>query len=132
MARGKVGDCPNADTTFGSEECLGKEIAKSQANYDAFARAIRAMLALPDPTMPGQQQLFWINGTPPTASENVAEFDRLEAESKRYREHAATAAYNQYKGGSLAPVSALEAEQRLLRLHLKEMAFIYGEELSNH
>ena len=107
------------------------EITKTQSNYTAFAGSIRAMLALAYPTMPGQQPVSGPTGTPPSASERVAEFDRLEAQSKRYREDAARAAYNQYKGGTEAPVFASEAEQRLLRLHLQELAFIYEAELAN-
>jgi|GEM_PF-2036399 len=132
VAREKTGDCPDATSTVGEEECLGAEIAKTKENYATFAGAIRAMLASPYPTMPGQQPVTGPTGTPPTASENVVEFDRLEAESKLYREHAVAAAHNQFKGGTEAPVFADEAEQKLLRLHFQEMAFVYGEELSNH
>jgi hypothetical protein len=90
------------------------------------------MLSLSYPTMPGALPTLGPTGTPPTAAESVAEFDRLEAESSQYRQHAVTAAYNQFKGGSEAPVFAQEAEQRLLRLHLQALAFVYGELLSNH
>ncbi len=124
-------DCPNADTTLAAEQCLAAEIAKTQSNYAAFAGSIRAILALAYPTMPGQQPVSGPSGTPPSAGDRVAEFDRLEAESKRYREDAGTAAYNQYKGGTAAPVFEAETEQRLLRLHLQEMAFIYEAELSD-
>jgi hypothetical protein len=132
MAREEAGDCPHADSTRAAEECLAAEIEKTRSNYAAFAGAIRAMLALPYPAMPGQPPFNGPTGAPPTPNELVAEFDQLEAESQRYREDAAKAAYNQFKGGTAAPVFALEADQRLLRLHLREFAFVYGEELSNH
>ncbi|MBV9404785.1 MAG: hypothetical protein JO211_05540 [Acidobacteriaceae bacterium] len=131
-ARENASDCPDADTTRAQEECLASEIRKTQSNYAMFAEAIRTMLGLAYPTMPGEQPVSGPTGEPLTSDERVKEFDRLEAESKAYRDDASKAAYNQYRGGTLAPVFEAEAEQKLLRLHLEEMAFIYGEELSNH
>lgn len=130
MSREKTGDCPDATTTRAQEECLGAEMRKTEADYAAFAGAIRAMLGLSYST--STQPVSGPTGTPLTPEQRVAEFDRLEAESKAYREMAAKAAFDQYKGGTLAPVFSLEAAQKLLRLHLQEMAFLYGEELSNH
>ncbi len=132
VAREKAGDCPDAKTTRAQEECLASEIQKTQSNYAAFAEAIRTMLALAYPAMPGEQPVSGPTGKPLTSGERVKEFDKLEAESKAYRDAASKAAYDEYRGGTLAPVFSLEAEQKLLRLHLKEMAFIYGEELSSH
>ncbi len=129
--REKRGDCPGAASTGAAVECLTAEIAKTQANYATFAGAIRAMLALAAPTMPGASPVSGPTGMPQTTTEAVTEFDQLEAESKKYREHAASAAYNRYKGGTEAPVFQLEAEQRLLRLHLQEVAFIYESLLAN-
>ncbi len=131
MAREKAGDCPNADSTRAEEECLGHEITLTQANYAAVTTALRALLGLEHPTMPGEQPAFGPTGTPPTSQQRVAEFDRLEAASAAYRKLAATAAYNEYKGGSLAPVFAAQAEQRLTRSHLEELAFVYETEFSN-
>jgi hypothetical protein len=130
--REKAGDCPDATTTRAQEECLDAEMRKTELNYAAFASAIRAMLALADPAIPGQPPVSGPTGIPLTAEQRLAEFDRLEAESKAYREAAAKVAFDQYKGGTLAPVFSLEAAQKLLRLHLQEMAFVYGNELSNH
>jgi hypothetical protein len=131
VAREKAGDCPHANTTLAAEECLASEIEKTRSNYAAFAEAIRAMLALAYPTMPGEQPVSGPTGKPLTADERVKEFDKLEAESKAYRDDASKAAYDDYRGGSYAPVFEAEAEQKLLRLHLQEMAFIYDTELSN-
>src|ERR1019366_7075717 len=97
--------------------------------YAIFAGAIRAMLALSVPTMPGEPPSIGPTGASPTATEDANEFDQLEAESKQYRDHAAAAVYNQYWGGTEAPVA--EAQQRLLRLHFQEVAFIYESLLSN-
>jgi hypothetical protein len=132
MAREKAGDCPDAATTRAQEECLDAEMRKTEANYAAFAGAIRAMLGLSYATTPGDKPVSGPTGMPLTPEQRVAEFDQLEAESKRYRDAAAKAAFDQYKGGTLAPVFSIEAAQKLLRLHLQEVAFLYGEELSNH
>ena len=131
-ARETAGDCPNVSTTRGSEECLAAESSKTQANYATFTAAVRAMLVLQYRSVPGGKPDSGPTGTPLTSDELSAEFDRLEAESKRYRQDASKAAYDQFKGGTFAPVFALAAEQKLLRLHLHELAFIYGELLSNH
>ncbi|HTC74744.1 MAG TPA: hypothetical protein VK684_04165 [Edaphobacter sp.] len=130
-AREKAGDCPNADTTLATEQCLTEEITKTQSNYLTFVSSIRAMLALAHPTMPGEQPGSGPTAIPPSASERVAEFEQLEVHSKQYRGEATRAAYNQYKGGTLAPVFAAQATQRLLRLHIQELAFIYEAELEN-
>lgn len=66
-----------------------------------------------------------------TSEEQVEEFDGIEAESKQNREHAAQAAFDQYKSGTMAPVFEMEAAQKLLRLHMQEPAFIYGRLLLN-
>jgi hypothetical protein len=113
-----------------AQTALNGEMRKTEANYAAFAGAIRAMLGLSYST--ATQPVSGPTGTPLTPEQRVAEFDRLEAESKAYRETAAKAAFDQYKGGTLAPVFSLEVAQKLLRLHLQEIAFLYGEELSNH
>ncbi len=131
-ARESTGDCPDANTTRAQEQCLTAEHTKTEANYAVFVQAIRSMLALAYPTPPGQKPISGPSGTPLTSDELLAEFDRLEAESKQYREHATKAAYDQYKGGTLAPVFSMEATQKLLRLHMHEIAFLYGNLLSNH
>lgn len=132
MARERTGDCPNAVSTRAAEECLNAEIATTEKNYLAFTSALRAMLALPYPASSGQQPIAGPTGTPPTSAELTAQFDRIENESKKYRDLCVNAAYNQFKGGTEAPVFALEAQQRLLRLHLHELSFLYTDELSNH
>ena len=132
MAREKAGDCPNASSTREELECLSTEMAKTQSNYETFAGAIRGMLAMSVPMMPGQKPASGPTGMERTATELVEEFDQLEAEAKKYRTEAGTVAFNQYKGGTLAPVFEGQATQRLVRLHMQEIAFIYGEKVSNH
>ena len=128
--RGKAKMCPQANNTREWEICLAAEGATTQANYDAFAGAIRAMIALAPPSH--SQPTSGPQGLPRSTNELVAQFDLLEAESKQYRKDAARAAFDQFEGGSGAPPFELEAEVRLLRLHMQEIAFLYGEELSTH
>ncbi|MBV9300619.1 MAG: hypothetical protein JOY62_04935 [Acidobacteriaceae bacterium] len=131
-AREKAGDCPNADTTFAAEKCLNAEIDKTQGNYAAFTSALREMLGLARPLGPGEMPISGPTGMPLSAPERVAEFDRIENEWKRYRDLCTAAAYDEFKGGTEAPVFELEAQQRLARLHLEELSFIYDNELANH
>ena len=39
--------------------------------------------------------------------------------------------FDQYKSGTVAPVFEMEAAQKLLRVHMQELAFIYGRLLLN-
>lgn len=130
-ARDKAGDCPNADTTLAQRECLQAEDVKTQANYKAFTSALRAILASPYPEPPGAKPVSGPTGPEPTAAQRAVEFDRLEAAFQAYRELAQKAAYNEYAGGTLAPVAEMEASQELLRSHMRELARLYDNELSN-
>ncbi len=132
MAREKAGDCPNADTTRAEEECLTHEMSITQANYAAATAALRAMPGLEHPKMPGEQPASGPNGAPLTSQQRVEEFDKLEAASAGSRKLAAAAtARNEFKGGTPAPVFEAQAEQRLTRLHLQELVFVYDGEFSN-
>jgi hypothetical protein len=131
-ARAKGPECPNTNSTRDEEVCLSAEIAKTQQNYVTFTGALRSLLALPYPTMPGEKFVPGLEGTPPTAAQSVANFDKLESESKLYRENAASIAFEQYQGGTLAPVFEMESILKLTRLHMQELAFVYGELLSTH
>jgi hypothetical protein len=132
MQRGTAGDCPDAHSTMDAEKCLDQAIEVAQKNYLAFTSALRSMLGLAYPRMPGEKPVSGPTGTPLTATELVTEFDQLESQSKKYREAASTAAYHQFKGGTHAPVFEAEMELKLLRLHLQELSSIYGNKLSKH
>ncbi len=131
QAREKTGDCANADTTIAAEQCLAREIATTQSNYARVTGALRAMLALPPPEMPCEPVMLGPTGTSPTPAERLAAFDALETASAAYRKLAAGVAFDEFKGGTLAPVFSLEAEQKLLRSHLSELAFLYDTEFSD-
>ncbi len=132
MQREQAGDCPHAGTTRAAEECLAQEVKTTDKNYSVFTSSLRSMLGLSLPVMPDEPPSTGPTGKPLTSAERVREFDNLEALSKTYRTQAADAAYDEFKGGTLAPVFSLETGQKLLRSHLKELSFIYDNELSNH
>ena len=110
----KASNCPNATSTREIEDCLNKELAKTQKNYSTFASALRGLLQ-----REGNDSA-------------VSEFDKIESESKKYRQLCVEAASNRFKGGSIAPIVALQTQQKLLRFHLQELSVVYANELENH
>jgi hypothetical protein len=131
LAREKQPLCPDADNTRSQEVCLQSEGDKTQANYQSFAEAIRSTLALSAPTFPGSAPpASGPTGVPLSAAQFVAEFDYNQQEWKKYEADQAQAAFDQYKSGTLAPVFEGQAHLRLTRLHMRELAFIYGWKLS--
>jgi uncharacterized protein YecT (DUF1311 family) len=122
--REKVGDCKDFNTTREIEICLGKEAGITEANYLEFTAAIRELLSLTYPES-SQQRSSEPTGTPPDAESMVKEFNALQAAWQQYRKIGTTAAYNQYKGGSIAPVSSAMMSQELVRSHMRELSSIY-------
>jgi hypothetical protein len=132
QAREQAGQCAGVSSTREQEECLQSGMEKTEANVSAFSGAIRSLLALRSPTVSGPQQAAsGPTGKPLSSSELVLAFDRNEAESQKFRQDEAKAAFDQYKGGTLAPVFQSETEQRLLRLHMQELALIYDWATAN-
>jgi hypothetical protein len=123
-ARAKAGDCKNVNNTRDSEICLQKESEITEKNYSAFTGAIRALLSLAPPES-GQPLVSGPTGTPPDAAALTLDFDNLQTAWDQYRKIAAKTAYDQYKGGTAAPVFSVEADQKLLRSHLRELNFVY-------
>ena len=124
MAREKTGDCKDTRSTLDTEICLEKESKISESNYRAFTGAIRQLLSLtylqlnpsyaPGPT-----------GQPLNADERLREFDTLQSAWENYRKIAVDSAYNQFKGGTHAPVFAAVTDQLLVRTHMRELDSIY-------
>jgi hypothetical protein len=123
-ARGKAGDCKNASNTRDIEICLDKESEITEKNYSAFTGAIRELLGLTYPES-AQPDASGPTGTPPNAEERTREFDNLQAAWQQYLKIGTTTAYDQYKGGTHAPVFSVEAKQELVRSHMRELSFIY-------
>ena len=129
-ARERAKTCDSAPSTAAAVNCLGKEDDATEINYKALSNSIRAMLDLAageDESPP-----LGPTGQPLTAAQHVAEFDSLEAEWQKYRLKAAQAGYDQFKGGTEAPVFRVLTDLAMLRSHMLELAFIYDFLLRNH
>ena len=125
MAREKNDPCNAESTTRGAEECLDRESKLTEANYAAFTGAIRAILALKSPQI-GPANVSGPTGSPLSSEELVGEFDRLESAWQQYRGLVPRTAYDQYRGGTLAPVFDGESSQMIVRSHMHELNQIYG------
>jgi len=123
-ARGKNGDCKNSGNTRAAEICLEKESETTQKNYSIFTETVRELLSLRNPES-DQPAVSGPTGIPPSAEEFAREFDNLQSAWQQYRKIGTAAAYDQYKGGTAAPVSSIEADQELVRSHMRELNFIY-------
>ncbi|HEY4838484.1 MAG TPA: hypothetical protein VIH72_07760 [Candidatus Acidoferrales bacterium] len=127
-AREKAGDCKDARTTRDIEICLEKESEITETNYSEFTGGIRELLSLGYPET-AEPAAAGPTGTPPTTEDLVKEFDALQSTWQQYRKIGTTAAYNQYKGGSIAPVSSAMMGQELVRSHMRELSSIYDGSL---
>jgi hypothetical protein len=128
MAREKNDPCNAESTTRGSEECLGRESKLTDANYAAFTTAIRDILALKAPQFgsgPATGPPTGPTGTPLTSDELVKEFDALQSAWQQYYGLISKTAYDQYKGGTLAPVFDGECSQMIVRSHMRELYMMY-------
>lgn len=125
MEREKNDQCKAESTTRGSEECLSREMNLTAVNYTAFTGAIRSILALKAPQI-GDNPGSGPTGVPLTSDESVKEFDSMQSAWQQYRGIVSRAAYDQYKGGTLAPVFDGECTQMIVRSHMRELYMIYG------
>jgi hypothetical protein len=126
MARERTPACANEESTRDYDDCLSKELSLTRQlqvlhRGDPFHPG-RSVLNQPPETGP--------EGTALMAEQQVTEFDHLEGISSQYREAAAKIVFDQYKGGSLAPVISSEASLRLLRTQMEELAFLYDDLVS--
>ena len=128
-AREKAGDCQNANNTRELNACFGGEVETSTANYQAYANALRAMLAQENPF--GES-----NGTGPTGraltqKELLANFDQAEAAWAKYHDALCAASAGLYQGGTIVTVKLESCNLMALRSHMKEMSAVFGEYLSH-
>lgn len=124
MAREKVVDCPDARTTYAEEMCLSKAIQTTEASYKAFSGAIRALLDQKNPFVTNTD-LGGPSGKSLPAESLVKEFDQTEAEWNTYRKTQCSAAYDLFKGGTIAPVMGGRCEIKLIRSRMTDLNSIY-------
>lgn len=124
MARQKAGDCPHARTTYDENICLGKAIHSTLTNYQSFSGALRSLLGQKNPLM-GSGDMIGPTGKPLTAEQMTKEFDQVEADWESYRKAQCSAAYDFFKGGTIAPSMGGLCELKLIRSRMTDLNYIY-------
>jgi len=125
MAREKAGDCPNAVTTYDANMCYGKASDQTDKNLKTLEDALRAMLGLQEPAMPGVAPTAAVNSRVLTPGQKVAEFDQIETQWSAYTGTACSAVYHWFEGGTGGPAAQMECHLRLVRNHFRELDSIY-------
>ena len=126
IAREKAGDCSNVTTTYDINMCIGREADTTRANYKTFTTALRAMLDLRDPAMPGEDKPY-IGPTGPAATPatNTAAFDKAEAAWQTYETAECNAVDTFWRGGTIVNSMVGDCYQRLTRARLHELDSAY-------
>lgn len=122
MTREKAGDCPDARTTYDQNICLSKEIDATNANYKAYVGALRSLLGLKGPWKAAESGP---TGKPLSEEETVKQFDEVEVMWQRYNKAQTSAVFDNYRGGTIAPIMAAACDLQLMRNHMRELDGIY-------
>ena len=127
IAREKAGDCPNVTTTYDINVCIGRKADTTRANYKAFTTALRAMLDLLDPAVPGEDKPY-IGPTGPAATPatNTAAFDKAEAAWQTYETAECNAVDTFWRGGTIVNAMVGECDLRQTRNRLPELDTVYS------
>jgi len=126
MAREKVGDCPDAKTTYEFNVCYGKEVAATDQNIENYEDGIRHLLGMRDSSPSGQPLPPGPAGPQLSAEQQLAEFERVEQLWHSYLDAASTAAFHQFGGGTGGPSFEMETHLRVVRSHMRELDSVYG------
>jgi uncharacterized protein YecT (DUF1311 family) len=122
MIREKAGDCPHASSTQDTVTCLRQEIERTTTNYPTYLDALRSVEGL---TNTGETSAGTAESQPLSAEESVKEFDNVEAAWQTYRKAQCSAAYDAYRGGTIAPIMELTCQLSLMRGRMRELENIY-------
>ena len=126
MAREKAPECHNADNTVAINMCLSHEDDLTGANYKAFTSALRAMLALPQPTFPGETTPYiGPSGREATPATNTAAFDTAESAWQTYAKAQCDAVDTLWRGGTIVDAMDGECYLRQARARLHELNDAY-------
>jgi uncharacterized protein YecT (DUF1311 family) len=126
FAREKVGECPDAATTFAIVSCLDAQAKTSNANLDEYVKIAEELLA-PD----GPAAVTGPAGSPLTGAQDAERLKRTEVAWRAYNKAACDGAYGLYEGGTLAPIAWLGCDLSLTRNHLRDLDAVYGEYFSH-
>ncbi len=132
-AREKAVVCADANTTYDNNICLAHEVEITEGNLKKFSRALRAMLALPEPQMPGMDYpMMGPSGPEATPATSSAAFDVSERAAEAYARAECGAVDVQWRGGTIVNAVVLECELRQSRNRLHELDTAYSEVLHPH
>ena len=132
-AREKSSPCPNAVTTLDINSCLAHENDLTDANYKAFTTALRAILALPRPSFPGETiPAVGPSGPEATPGTNTASFDAAESAWHTYATAECTAVDTLWRGGTIVNSMVGYCDLRLTHTRLHELNEAYSDELHPH
>ena len=126
LAREKAGDCPHASNTGEFNVCYGQEAGITDQNLKTYEGAIRDLLGLHSPNLTDQPPMPGPAGPQLTPEQDAAEFDHVEQLWHAYLDAAATAAFDQFGGGTGGPSFQMETHLRLVCSHLSELDNLYG------
>lgn len=121
-SREKIEDCPDAKSNYDLVMCFSKEIGNTKKNYENYTHALRAIEAL---VIPGEPFTGGPTGTSPTAEERTEEFDAVESTWLTLQKAQCSAAFNAYKGGTIAPIVAASCQLKMMRDRMQELESIY-------
>lgn len=125
-AREKAPECPNADNTVAINQCLSREDDLTGANYKDFTSALRAMLALPRPTFPGETTPYiGPSGREATPATNTDAFDTAESAWQTYAKAQCNAVDTLWRGGTIVDSMDGECYLHLARARLHELNDTY-------
>jgi uncharacterized protein YecT (DUF1311 family) len=127
IAREKAGDCPNVATTYDINMCLSHEEEITEANYKAFITAFRAILALPQPTIPGvKYPILGPSGPEATPETDTAAFDAAESAWHTYATAECNAVDTDWRGGTIVNSMVGQCNLRMARARLHELDTAYS------
>jgi uncharacterized protein YecT (DUF1311 family) len=125
IAREKAGDCPNSTNTYDFNMCLSHEEEITQANYKVFVTTLRAMLALPEPAMPGESPYIGPTGPAATPAANAAAFDAAESAWHAYATAECNAVDTLWRSGTIVNEMVGLCNLRMARARLHELDVAY-------
>jgi uncharacterized protein YecT (DUF1311 family) len=129
-ARESQAPCPNAVVNVEIDNCMAHENAITTANLKIFTSALRQLLALPAPPIPGMSYpIMGPSGAEATPATNTAAFDKTEATWPAYAKAECDAEDTEWRGGTIVNLIDGRCKLRQSRARLHELRTLYDEVL---